>query len=144
MYARYYKFWIENALQIYAIFYMMFVHGFKANYKKVYKPFAMLAVLAVIALIANSNIDQANFMYLAKGTAGDSIANILPQDIWVRLILYIGILIVLFTLLSLPQIIPQIKAYKRTKAELAVAESGGGNGEEYTKSTESAGEETAN
>ena len=100
---------------------MIFVHGFRADYKKVYKPFATLGVLAVIAIIANNNIEGANFMYLAKGTSGDSIANVLPQDIGVRLVLYLGILIVLFVLLSLPQIIPQIKAHRRKKAENAEA-----------------------
>jgi hypothetical integral membrane protein (TIGR02206 family) len=118
-YARYYQFWIEHALPIYAVFYMIFVHNFKADYKKIYKPFAMLAVLATLAIIANNNIESANFMYLAKGTAGDSIANVLPQNIGVRLVLYLGILCALFTLLSLPQIIPQLKAWKKEKAALA-------------------------
>ena len=116
-YARYYQFWLEHTLPIFAVFYMIFVHGFKPDYKKVYKPFAELGVLAVIAMIANSNIEGANFMYLAKGTTGDSIANILPQNLWVRLALYLGILCVLFTLLSLPQIISQIKTYKNKKLE---------------------------
>lgn len=120
-YARYYQFWIEHTLPVFAVFYMKFVHGFKQNYRKVYKPFAVLAVLATLAIIANLNIEGANFLYLASGTAGDSIANILPQNIWVRLALYVGILLVLFTLISLPQIIPEIKAYKaKKKAALAV------------------------
>jgi hypothetical protein len=54
-------------------------------------------------------------MYLASGTAGDSIANILPESIPVRLVLYLGILIVLFTLISLPHLIPEIKAYRKKK-----------------------------
>lgn len=111
-YARYYQFWLEHALPIYAVFYMFFVHGFRPDYKKVYKPFAVLSVLATFAIIANINIEGANFMYLAAGTAGDSIANILPQDIRVRLLLYLAILCVLFTLLSLPQIISEVKAKK--------------------------------
>ena len=94
---------------------MMFVHGFRADYRKVYKPLALLSVLCVLAIIANLNIEGANFMYLAAGTAGDSIANILPQNIWVRLALYVGILAVLFFLISLPQIIPEIKAYRAKK-----------------------------
>ena len=118
-YARYYQFWLEHSLPIFAVFYMMFVHGFRANYRRVYKPFAMLAVLATLAIIANMNIEGANFMYLAKGTAGDSIANILPENIWVRLALYLGILCVLFTLVSLPHIIPEIKAWRKKKAALA-------------------------
>ena len=117
-YARYYQFWIEHALPIFAVFYMIFVHQFKPDYKKVYKPFAMLFVLAVIAMIANSHIEGANFMYLAKGTAGDSIANVLPQNLWVRLGLYVVILCVLFALVSLPQIIKQIKAKKQEKTTL--------------------------
>ncbi|MBQ7923744.1 MAG: TIGR02206 family membrane protein [Clostridia bacterium] len=115
-YARYYQFWLEHLVPVYAVFYMMFVHGFKADYKKIWKPFSVLAVLAVFAIIANTRIEGANFMYLAAGTDGDSIANILPENIWVRLVLYIGILIVLFTLISLPQIISQIRAYKKKKA----------------------------
>jgi uncharacterized membrane protein YwaF len=118
-YARYYQFWIEHSLPIFAVFYMIFVHGFRANYRRVYKPFAMLAVLATLAIIANMNIEGANFMYLAKGTAGDSIANILPENIWVRLVLYLGVLCVLFTLVSLPHIIPEIKAWRKKKAALA-------------------------
>ena len=114
-YARYYQFWLEHLLPIFAVFYMMFVHGFRADYRKVYKPLALLSVLCVLAIIANLNIEGANFMYLAAGTAGDSIANILPQNIWVRLALYVGILAVLFFLISLPQIIPEIKAYRAKK-----------------------------
>ena len=60
-------------------------------------------------------------MYLAKGTAGDSIANILPENIWVRLGLYVVILAVLFFLVSLPHIIPEIKAYRAKKKTAAVA-----------------------
>ena len=117
-YARYYQFWLEHLLPIFAVFYMMFVHGFKANYRKVYKPFAMLSVLATLAIIANLNIEGANFMYLAAGTAGDSIANILPQNSWIRLGLYLAILIVLFFLVSLPHIIPEIKAKRAKKKGL--------------------------
>ena len=120
-YARYYQFWIEHLIPIFAVFYMMFVHGFRANYRKVYKPVALLSGLCVIAIILNMNIENANFMYLAKGTAGDSIANILPENIWVRLGLYVVILAVLFFLVSLPHIIPEIKAYRAKKKAVAVA-----------------------
>lgn len=119
-YARYYQFWIEHLIPIFAVFYMMFVHGFRANYRKAYKPVAWLSVLCTVAIIANLNIDGANFMYLAAGTAGDSIANILPQNIWVRLGLYMVIFAVLIFLVSLPHIIPEIKAHKaKKKAETA-------------------------
>lgn len=114
-YARYYQFWIEHTVPIYAVFYMMFVHGFRPSYKKVYKPFIWLACLGTCAIIGNLTIEGANFMYLASGTQGDSIANILPENIGVRLVLYIGILCVLFTLVSLPHIIPEIIAKRKAK-----------------------------
>lgn len=118
-YARYYQFWIEHLVPIYAVFYMMAVHGFRASYKRVYKPFIALGVLATFAIIANTNIEGANFMYLASNTDGDSIANLLPESIPVRLVLYLIILVVLFTLLSLPEIIRDIKNRRKKQKENA-------------------------
>lgn len=112
-YARYYQFWLEHTLPVFAIFYMIFIHGFKPNYRMVWKPFIFLGILATFAIIANYNIQDANFMYLAAGTDGDSIANILPKSIPVRLIIYLAILLVLFSLLSLPQIILEYKFKKK-------------------------------
>ena len=109
-YARYYQFWIEHTVPVFAVFYMKFVHNFKQDYRKVYKPFIVLGVLATAAVYANLHIENANFLYLAAGTAGDSLANILPKNIWLRLGLYFGILLVLFCLVSLPQIIKEQKA----------------------------------
>ncbi len=118
-YARYYQFWIEHTVPVFAVFYMKFVHGFKQDYRKIYKPFIVLGVLATAAVYANLHIENANFLYLAAGTAGDSLANVLPKNIWVRLGLYFGILVVLFCLASLPQIIAEQKA---KKAVVAVGE----------------------
>ena len=106
---RYYSFWIEHTLPILAVFYMTFVHGFKPDYKKVYKPLIMLAVLASLAIYANLSIPDANYMYLAAGTPGDSLANILPSNVWARLAVGFLIVAFLFTLLSLPQIIKEIR-----------------------------------
>lgn len=116
-YARYYQFWIEHALPIFAVFYMTFVHGFKANIRKVYKPYALLAFMATLAIIANTHIEGANFMYLAAGTAGDSLANVLPANIWLRLLVYLGLVTLLFTLVSLPQIISEIREKRKRKKE---------------------------
>ncbi len=116
---RYYSFWIEHTLPLLGVFYMTFVHGFKPDFRKVYKPLSMLSILTVFAIIANLNIPDANFMYLAAGTPGDSLANILPSNIWARLGVAFVIVIVLFTLLSLPQIIKEIKQ-KREKNKLTL------------------------
>lgn len=112
-YWRYYQFWIAHIVPIYCVFYMTFVHKFRPNWRKVYKPVALLCVMATLAIIANLNIKDANFMYLAAGTSGDSIANILPENIWIRLGLYAAIMSVLFVLISLPQIISESKKKKQ-------------------------------
>ena len=112
---RYYSFWIEHILPMLGVFYMTFVHGFRPDFRKVYKPFAMLSVLAVFAIFANLNIPDANYMYLAAGTPGDSLANVLPSNIWVRLVVCFGIVCVLFALVSLPQIIREIKQKRAQK-----------------------------
>lgn len=106
---RYYSFWFEHIMPILSVFYMSFVHGFRPDFRKVYKPLIMLSVLAVFAIFANLNISDANYMYLAAGTPGDSLANVLPSNLWARLAVAFGIVSVLFTLVSLPQIIREIK-----------------------------------
>ena len=115
-YYRYYSFWFEHIIPIIAVFYMIFVHSFKPDFRKVYKPLAMLSILAVLAIIANVNIPDANYMYLSAGTSGDSLANILPASIPARLAIGFGIVAVLFSIISLPQIIREIKA-KQNKEE---------------------------
>ena len=99
------------------IAYMMFVHGFKPNFRKVYKPLGVLIVMASLAIIANLNIEGANFMYLASTTTGDSIANILPPNVWLRLLIGLGLIAVLFSLISIPQIVKEVKQ-KRIKAKI--------------------------
>ena len=106
---RYYSFWFEHIMPMLGVFYMTFVHGFRPDYKKVYKPFIMLSILAALAIPANMNIPDANYMYLAAGTPGDSLANILPANVWARLAVAFLIVCVLFTLVSLPQIIKEVK-----------------------------------
>lgn len=112
---RYYAFWVEHIVPILGVLYMTFVHGFRPDFRKVYKPFIMLSVLACFAIYANLHIPDANFMYLAAGTPGDSLANVLPANIWLRLLVAFGILCVLFALVSLPQIIKEIRQ-KRAKS----------------------------
>ena len=112
MHYRYYSFWIEHTVPMIAVFYMTFVHGFRPDFRKVYKPYVMLCVLAVFAIYANINIPDANYMYLAAGTPGDSLANVLPSNLWLRLLVAFFIVTALFVLLSLPQIISEIKKKK--------------------------------
>ena len=112
-YFRYYQFWLEHILPIYAVFYMLFVMGYKPDFKKIWKPYCALAVLATFAIIANLNIEGANFMYLADTTDGSSLANILPPSIPLRLVIGFGLVTVLFALLSIPQIVRLCKTKKK-------------------------------
>lgn len=116
---RYYSFWIEHILPMLGVFYMTFVHGFRPDFRKVYKPFAMLAILATLAIWANLTIPDANYMYLAAGTPGDSLANVLPSNVWARLAVAFLIVCVLFALVSLPQIVREIKEKKQATVTVA-------------------------
>ena len=114
-YFRYYQFWAEHLTPIYCVFYMMFVHKMQPDYKKIYKPFALLAVMTCIAIPANMLIPNGDFMFLQGEPAGDSIVSLFPKDIGLRLLCFAGIVVVLFALVSLPQIIREIKAKKASK-----------------------------
>ncbi len=97
-YFRYYQFFGEHALPIYAVFYMMFIKGFKYNVKTVYKPLIFLVILAIISIILNNNIEGANYLYLATSTTGSSIANILPENMYLRLAIYAMVVLFVFAL----------------------------------------------
>ena len=114
---RYYSFWFEHTVPMLGVFYMTFVHGYRPDFRKVYKPIAMLAILACFAIYANLHIPDANYMYLAAGTPGDSLANVLPSNVWARLAVAFVIVCVLFALISLPQIMGEIKEKRAKKAE---------------------------
>ena len=114
-YFRYYQFWAEHLTPIYCVFYMMFVHKMQPDYKKIYKPFALLAVMTCIAIPANMLIPNGDFMFLQGEPAGDSSVSLFPKDIGLRLLCFAGIVVVLFALVSLPQIVREIKAKKACK-----------------------------
>ena len=119
-YFRYYQFWLEHCLPIYSVFYMIFIKGYKLDIKKIYKPFIFLIILAFFAVIANSNIEGANYLYLASTTAGDSIANILPKNILIRILIYTGAVLLLF---SLEYLIFKLVNYLHNKKQNKVEES---------------------
>ena len=96
---------------------MTFVHGYRPDFRKVYKPIAMLAILACFAIYANLHIPDANYMYLAAGTPGDSLANVLPSNVWARLGVAFVIVIFLFALISIPQIVREVKEKRKRCTE---------------------------
>ena len=60
-------------------------------------------------------IPNGDFMFLQGEPAGDSIVSFFPKDIGLSLLCFAGIVVVLFALVSLPQIIREIKAKKASK-----------------------------
>jgi len=93
LYYRYYQFWFEHIGPIYAVFYMMFIKGYKYSFKNVYKALIFLASLSVISLILNNNIEGATYLYLTQGSIGNGFEKILPNNQYLRLLVF-GIIII--------------------------------------------------
>ena len=101
-YYRYYQFWLEHELPIFATFYMMYVHGKRPQYRHIWTTLGLLAVLAAFCAVANARIPGANFMYLAgnpeNGVAGDNLSSLLPRSQPIRAAVYAAAAVVLFHL----------------------------------------------
>ena len=106
-YYRYYQFWLEHTLPVYAVAYMTAVHGFVSERKKLYKPMLLLCALGVFAIPANFAYENANYLYLSANTDGASIANVLPANVGLRAVIYGCAALALFFLLSL--LLPWLK-----------------------------------
>lgn len=63
-YYRYYQFWLEHILPIICVFYLMFVHDMKPDYKGIYRAFLVTLPLIFVSIIANSQIEGAEYLYL--------------------------------------------------------------------------------
>ncbi len=100
-YYRYYQFWLEHLLPLFAVAYMTIVHGFVTTRKRMYKPILFITLLCIFAIPANLAYDNANYLYLASNTAGASIANLLPTNMWLRAGIYAILMVVAFLLVSL-------------------------------------------
>ena len=68
-YWRYYQYWLEHLLPPLAVFYMTFVHGFRPTKKGILGGVGYMATLVVFALICNNTFEEANYLYIKKGTA---------------------------------------------------------------------------
>ena len=98
LYYRYYQYWLEHILPIYAVFYMIFIKGFKYDIKKCYKPLTFLLILGIICIILNYNIPNATYMYLQGDDLGKGLTKILPKNQFGRLGVYLIICSILFGL----------------------------------------------
>ena len=114
---RYYQFWLEHTLGFITLFYMMFVHGMRPNFKSMIKAACALLVLVAIAMLANSMLPGANYLYIATTEETASVLDILPKNYAVKLLVMALIIGTLFFLAYLPWFIKDIK----TKKALAIA-----------------------
>ena len=121
---RYYQFWIEHGAGYIAIFYMIFVHKMRPNYKSIVKSYSLFAVLAAIAYAANRIIGPgANYLYMARPEDTPSILDILPPNFAIRLLIMIAAVSALFALAYLPWYLIDRKA--KAKASSTPAEAPG-------------------
>ena len=118
---RYYQFWLEHTLGYVAIFYMMFVHKMRPTVKSAIKSYCAMAVLAIIAYVANTVIGPgANYLFMAKPESTPSILDILPPNFALRLIIMALAVTLLFFLSYLPWLIMDRKAAGKTSAPTSV------------------------
>ena len=110
---RYYQFWAEHLLGYIAVFYMIFVHGFRPTAKSAIKAWLALVVLAVIALFANRIIGPgANYLFLAKPEDTPSFLDILPPHFGLRLLIMAAAVTAMFFLSYLPWLLIDRKKKK--------------------------------
>ena len=64
---RYYQFWIEHTSIFIAVFYMIFVFGYKVNLKSMLRSGIVLVILTILAIYVNANIEGANYLFLSWG-----------------------------------------------------------------------------
>jgi hypothetical protein len=77
------------------------------------KSFIPLAILAVIAIIANNLLPGANYLYMAKPEDTASLLDILPKNDILRMLLMAFVVSTLFFVSYLPWLILDIKRKKQ-------------------------------
>ena len=113
---RYYQFWLEHTLGYVAIFYMIFVHKMRPNWKSMVKSYASLIVLALVAYNANQLIGPgANYLFMAKPEDTPSILDILPPNFALRVCVMAAAVTVMFFLAYYPWFALDRKAKKAAK-----------------------------
>ena len=100
---RYYQFWCEHLFGYVAVFYMMFVHKLRPTIKSAIRSYCTMAVLAVIAFVANDVIGPgSNYLFMAKPESTPSILDILPPNMALRIFIMALAVTTLFFIAYLP------------------------------------------
>ena len=107
---RFYQFWLEHTLSYVAIFYMIFVHGMRPNFRSLIRSYCALVALAIFAAWVNSMIPGANYLYMARPESAPSVLDILPPNYALRVIIIVVVITIMFGLAYLPWYIKDKKA----------------------------------
>lgn len=116
-YFRYYQYWLEHILPVYALFYMMFIKGFKYDVKKSYKAIVFLFILGIICIYLNYKIPNGTYMYLQGNALGEGLSSILPNNQFGRLGIYLAVCSLLFAVEFLAFYFVDAMKRKRTREE---------------------------
>ena len=92
-YYRYYHFWGEHLLPIFAVIYVMIVHDKKPKYRSIWISYFAALLLTIPATILNMKYDDANYLYLRQDIS------FFPDSYGWRIVIYSAIMIILFHLL---------------------------------------------
>lgn len=109
---RYYQFWVEHTSIFIAVFYMIFVYHMRPTIKSFVRSFVAMLLLAALAIFVNSQIEGANYLFLATTEIGDSALNFLPTNLFLRVIIMGSIMFILYSLAYLPYLIKDLKQKK--------------------------------
>ena len=92
-YYRYYQFWLEHILPIISVFYLMFVHGMKPEKKGIFYTFYVTIPLTILAIIADTKIEGARYLYLTLKV------KILPENLIIRAFILFVLVLGIFYLM---------------------------------------------
>lgn len=112
---RYYQFWTEHTLGYIAIFYMIFVHGMRPNFRSMVRSYTALLILTAFAYWVNRLIPGANYLYMARPEAAPSVLDILPPNFALRFAIMLAVITAMYGLAYLPW---HLRDKKSTRAEV--------------------------
>ena len=92
------------------LYYMIFVHKMRPTFKSAVKSYIALFVLAVIATCVNNMLPGANYLYMARPESAPSVLDILPPIYWLRMVIIVAVITLMFFLAYLPWLLKDKKA----------------------------------
>ena len=107
---RYYQFWTEHTMGYIAIFYMIFVHKMRPNFRSAVRSYVALLSFAVLAYVVNTMLPGANYLYLARPESAPSVLDILPPNFALRTGIIVAVITLMFFLAYLPWLVKDRKA----------------------------------